>query len=155
MQGGPGDDVFAGEDGNDLLHLDGGSDKIVFDGVDLGGHMSSRNAAFIIPGHDLVTGFTPGEDQIQDMSFNRITYDRLDPVEEVDIVGFARLDSNKDGRLTGADAFVDVRSVTAEDGIARNSLIIDAGSASTIHFDAVLTLHGVTSLTENDFAARP
>ena len=109
IYGGNGDDYLRGGSGNDLLY--GGADSDIF--LWTGGDTYWHNFGF---GQDIVRDFQAGVDTIAIQFYSDDA--------EVSEVYNDEIDSNGNGRLDGADEFVDLKSTTVN-GVTRNSLVID------------------------------
>lgn len=147
--GGAGDDILFGDAGTDLLTGGAGNDR--FDMlIEIPEDTSEPS---FISGHTIALDFTRGEDKLYADVFDGDPATRLDSYEV-----FARLDSNRDGSLTEADDWVELRDVRPDGMAARGSLVIDFGNAvapDLVGSGHTLTLYGVASVTKSDFVLDP
>jgi Ca2+-binding RTX toxin-like protein len=150
LLGGAGNDSVDGGDNSDMLIGGSGADKF-------GYHLLAYEydtPMYVDGGKDTIKDFVHGQDKLSVTALSDNPDSGFLYVSPAD--AFKHLDSNHDGKLTGADQWVDQKSVTV-DGSTKASLVMDIGSSVGEHeFGAAghdtLTLHGVTSLVASDFA---
>jgi Ca2+-binding RTX toxin-like protein len=150
LDGHDGHDWLNGRDGDDRLVGGTGNDWFAYNLIKTGGSPAAGNRG----GHDVVGDFKSGHDKLS----VTVQWDGPGPFD-LDVSGqeaFQALDSNHDGKLTGADQWVDQKSVTFS-ASTKSSLVLDIGAGVGLQlFGGVghdtLTVFGATSLSVSDFA---
>lgn len=127
-----GSDLLDGRAGDDILKAGGGNDRVIGgEGSDMarGGRGKDVFVFKVEPGEDRVRDFVKGDDKLD--------------FSEINGAGFSALDTSGDGRLSRADSDVAVRN---------GHTIIDlAGAWGGEVGTSTVTVHGVTSMTADDF----
>jgi Ca2+-binding RTX toxin-like protein len=141
LEGYTGDDVLAGGLGNDVLVGGAGADRFSFRYfVDPEDEADAAIDGDDAGGRDIVADFVKGQD---DMHVSISSGDAR-------LTSFSDLDSNGNGVLDDADAYVRVESATYG-GVAKPSTVIDWSPVTLEGGAESAVVYGVTGLTANDF----
>jgi Ca2+-binding RTX toxin-like protein len=156
--GNAGNNIIKGLEGNDYLNGGAGNDTLK-GGVanDKFGYNLTATDDYLPfspgGGKDVVTDFVRGQDKLAvSVNGDAPEYDFLS-VEGQQV--FELLDSNNDNKLTGADKWVDVKSVTVN-GVAKASLVMDIGAGVGEQMfggagEDTLAVYDMTTLYKSDF----
>jgi Ca2+-binding RTX toxin-like protein len=144
IHGGTGSDRVSGESGTDYLFGGAGQDEFGIYVLEID-FLQPGSPEISFPGKEIIMDFNKGEDAIH--------VDFYDPDSNETIhVNFGAFDSNRDGRLTGADDGISIRNMTLEGDTMRSTVIdLEAAIGGSFRDGDEIIVFGITGLRSDDF----